>query len=68
MSLYDRGEPAANQRFRANTDKADQMLNVQLIPDKLLCVDCRRYRTRATGAMKKRGFVCGMCHSPRVGS
>ena len=60
MSIYTRGEPVANDQFRRNTEKAS-MLNVKLIPDKVLCVDCRRYRTRATGQMKKRGFVCGMC-------
>lgn len=61
MSLYEPGEPARIHQFRDATGRHVSMLNVNQIPVKELCVDCQRYRTKATGSMKKRGFVCGMC-------
>lgn len=61
MSLYHPAEPAAINQYRDNTGRSAGLLNVNIVPARELCVDCRRYRTKATGTMKKRGFVCGMC-------
>lgn len=60
MSLYDRGEPAANEQFRRNTAKVS-MLNVRQVPKMCKCVRCERLRTKATGKDTDAGFVCGMC-------
>lgn len=61
MSLYDRGEPAANQRFRANTEKSFRMLNVTQVPKRVKCYCCEKLRTEATGQHTDVGFLCGMC-------
>lgn len=61
MSIYDKGQPAANHQFRDNTGNHASMLNVNHIPRLDRCVRCGKRRTAATGAYKRAGFVCGMC-------
>lgn len=61
MSLYHPAEPAAINQYRDNTGRSAGLLNVNIIPARELCVDCNMRRTKATGKVTKRGFVCGMC-------
>lgn len=61
MSIYARGEPVANQRFRDNTERAGKMLGVMSTPRKCRFVRCEKMRTEATGEHTDSGFVCHGC-------
>jgi len=63
--LYHFAQPFAVDRFRSNTKKLATMPNVTTTPKKAPCICCGKSRTEATGKHTKRGFVCGMCASPR---
>ena len=66
MSIYTRGEPAANHQFRDNTAKrAGQLIGVTNTPKRCKCIRCEKHRTEATGKNTTAWFICGMCHSPR---
>lgn len=61
MSIYTRGEPTANHKFRDNTGKDGRMLGVRQVPKRCKCVCCLKLRTEETGKQTRAGFVCGMC-------
>ena len=62
MIIYTRGEPTANNEFRASTAKnAGSMVLVNKIPKLCRCIRCEKLRTARTGKHTSAGFICGMC-------
>ncbi|MEN6629845.1 MAG: hypothetical protein ABFC42_09385 [Sulfuricella sp.] len=61
MSLFS-AQPESIERYAMRTsDMKPSMPNVYLIPRRAKCTDCGKPRTEASGVMKKRGWICGMC-------
>jgi hypothetical protein len=60
--IYTRGEPTANEIFRANTSNRAQMLNADIHPPLSRCICCGKRRNTKTGKFSKAGrFVCHGC-------
>lgn len=61
MTIFSAQTEAINRYQDRTATAKHSMDNVFLIPRKAKCTDCGKHRTEASGVMKKRGWICGMC-------